>query len=447
MNPAHSLFGTSGIRGDAEKLFTPQFCFDIGRTFAIFLTNNKTDGAVAIGSDPRESSPRIKEDIESGLVYEGRSVFDEGATSVPSICYITHVDDNYAGSIMVSGSHIKAELNGVKFFAFKEEILKKHEKEIEEIYFSIKEKVKPKIDVASITHEDRAKREYKDMLVSLINGGLPSWKVVVDPGNGAQSDTMPDVLRSLGVNVVEENCSIQVNFLARDTENADEFKSLSQRVTQEKADFGVAYDSDGDRAVFIDSKGNFIPGEYTACLVALDFSGDTVVTTMGSSQVVDHIGKIVIRTKVGSPYVVEAMKQNNCKLGFEANGGVISGEIMRTRDGGSTTIKVLNYLKKHKLSLDEAIGSLPKYFLYKTKVDYRWELKDKILEEAKKEFKGEKIEEIDGLKIWLDASTWILFRSSMNAPEFRVFAESDRQENSKDLLKRGVELVERIINE
>jgi phosphomannomutase len=444
MNPAQSLFGTSGIRGDAEKLFTPQFCFDLGRTFAKFLDNHKKLGVVGIGMDPRGSSPRIKASIVEGLTYEGREVADEGATSVPSMCYLTNISDNFAGSIMVSGSHIKDYLNGVKFFAFKDEILKVHEKEIEEIYQGLKGQVTPKQPHEEPESEDRAKEEYKEMLLSLSHD-LPSWKVVVDAGDGAQSDTMPQVLRTLGINVIEENCTIQGEFFARDTENPDEFTSLTSKVLENKADFGVAYDSDGDRAVFVDSKGNFIPGEYTAALVATDFPGDTIVTTIGSSQVVDHLGKKVIRTKVGSPYVVEAMKQNHCKLGFEANGGVISGEIMHTRDGGSTTIKVLNYLKKKNTTLDAAIALLPKFFLSKTKVDYKWELKDKILKEAKEEFQGEKVEEIDGLKIWLDSTTWILFRSSMNAPEFRVFAESDDEVKSKELLEKGINFVKKWI--
>lgn len=440
------LFGTSGIRGDAEKLFTNQFSFDLGRTFAIFLKNNKLQGSVAIGMDPRGSSPRIKKAIEHGLFNEGLDIFDEGATSVPSMCYILQVDENYAGSIMVSGSHIKDYLNGVKFFAFKGEILKEHEKAIENIYESIKEKVTYNDTSFEKTDEDRAKREYKQML-SLLALKYPPWKVVVDAGDGAQSDTVPLVLKQLGVNVIEDNCTVQGKFFARDTEDPDEFKTLCKKVVEEKADFGIAFDSDGDRAVFVDKNGNFIPGEYSACLIAKDYTGKKIVTTVGSSQVVDHLGKEVIRTKVGSPYVVEAMQGSGSKLGFEANGGVISGEIMYTRDGGVTTIKVLNSLARSGKTFEEAISELPKFYLFKTKVDYRWELKDRIIKEAKENFKGIKTDELDGLKIWTDEKTWILFRSSMNAPEFRVFAESDKEGKAKELLENGMKLVKTIVEE
>lgn len=436
-----SLFGTSGIRGDAEKLFTDQFCFDLGRSFARFLDKHKSSGAVAIGMDPRGSSPRIKEGLESGLVYEGREILDEGSTPVPSMCYLLQTSDYYAGSLMVTGSHIKAYLNGVKFFAFKTEILKKHEEEFEEIYYKLKDQVKEKPSKHDLIISDEANVEYSEMLANISTGNYPEWRVVVDAGDGAQSGIMPQVLSRLGVNVIEMNTTIQGEFFARDTENYEDFKDLLERVPKEKADFGVAYDADGDRVVFVDRKGNFIPGDYTAGVIAKYSPGDTVVTPIATSQVVDYLGKKVIRTKVGSPFLVDAMNKSRTKFGFEANGGGISAEIMMTRDGGSTTIKLLNIMARTKKTLEELVGQLPKYYLVKTKVDYKWELEDTILKEAKNKFKGVKVEELDGLKIWIDKHTWILFRSSSNAPEFRVFAESDEEKVAQDLLKEGIGLV------
>src|SRR5690349_10959286 len=113
-----ALFGTSGIRGDAEKLFTNQFCFDLGRAFSKFLDHHKLEGVVAVGMDPRGSSPRIKDAFKAGLDYEKREIYDEGACPVPSMCYILQLDDYIVGSVMITGSHIKDYLNGIKFFVF-----------------------------------------------------------------------------------------------------------------------------------------------------------------------------------------------------------------------------------------------------------------------------------------------------------------------------------------
>jgi phosphomannomutase/phosphoglucomutase len=441
-----TLFGTSGIRGDAERLFTNQFCFDIGRAFVIFLDNHRQEGAVAIGMDPRGSSPRIKDAIISGLTYEGREVKDEGATPVPSINYVLNVSEYICAGVMVSGSHIKPNLNGVKFFAFDNEILKIDEREISDIYASISEKVKyQKIkDPNLIEDETRANDSYQDYLVNNALQGYPKWKVAVDPGNGAQSDTMPQVLERLGMDVVEINCTIQGQFFSRDTEVEREFEQLKKEVYENQADFGIGYDSDGDRCIFVDEKGNLIPGDYTGALLALHFSNGKVVTPINSSQVIDKLGLEVIRTQVGSPFVVEAMIKNKCSFGYEANGGCIFKD-MYSRDGGRTTIEILNIMKKEGKSLSKIVDTLPRFYLSRDKVDYKWELKNKIIAEARKTFRGKKTEELDGLKIWLDDTTWILFRSSSNAPEFRIFAESDDKKKSEELLQKGLDFVSNII--
>lgn len=440
-----SLFGTSGIRGDAESLFTNQFSFDLGRTFAKFLDNHKKKGLVAIGMDPRESSPRIKKAIISGLIFEKREVADQGVAPIPSLNYILKASSDYAGSIMVSGSHIKPHLNGVKFFAFEEEILKEHESEIEEIYSSLKEKEPYQdIDLKLVIYEERAKEEYVNYLIGKAKKPYPKWKVVVDAGNGAQSDVAPYVLKYLGLDVVELNTSIQENFLSRDTEVEGDFLDLQEKVKETKADFGIGYDSDGDRCVFVDEKGNFIPGDYTGALIASRTAKDSVVTPINTSQVIEKVCKKVYRTKVGSPYVVSKMKETASNFGFEANGGGIFSE-MHSRDGGRSTIEVLNILAESKKSLSTLILGLPQYFLARDKVEYRWELKERIIEEARSKFKGVRVDETDGLKIWLDDETWILFRSSQNAPEFRVFAESNSKSKARSLLLEGINLVKDVI--
>src|SRR5581483_1387077 len=266
-------------------------------------TNNWT----AIGNDPRESSPRIKKYVTLGLLYEGQEVFDEGVTSIPSMNYILKEEPHLGGSIMVTGSHIKADLNGLKFFAFGEEILKEHEAEIDRIYAVIKGQVDvnkiEKQEFESVTDEDRARESYIEYLISKANKPYPEWKVVVDPGNGAQSETIPQVLKLLGLRVIDINTDIQKNFMSRDTEVEGDFKDLQRIVVEKKADFGIGFDSDGDRVVFIDENGEYIPGDYSGTLIAKHLDHKKVVTPINTSQVIDKIGVEVIRTKVGSPYV------------------------------------------------------------------------------------------------------------------------------------------------
>ncbi len=441
------LFGTSGIRGSATELFTPQFCFDMGRTFVEFLKKRNLLSPIAVGMDPRLSSPKIKKDLFKGLATSEMELFDEGVTPIPSMNWLTKNTEAKA-AIMITGSHIAAELNGLKFYAHDEEISEEDEREIERIYWDLKEKVKVTKTEIEVKLENRARDLYHDLLLSLVTHKLPKWKVAVDTANGAQTVLIPNLLKELGMEVVFVNCDLEEPFIARDTDTGDKagIEKLQELVKSEKCDFGIAYDGDGDRVVFIDEKGNFIQGEYSCCLIAKESKSDTIVTTIAASQVVDTIGKKIIRTKVGSPYVVGKMKETKANFGFEPNGGAISAEIQYTRDGGTMTMKLLNHFAKFGGKFSEMVATLPRFYMERTKVDYPWELQSKILSEVKKHFKGIKVEEMDGLKIWINETTWMLFRSSQNAPEFRVFAESKSESESKKLLKDGIHFVEGIIH-
>lgn len=441
---AQKLFGTSGIRGNATTLFTNQFCFDIGRSFAIFLDRHKEDGSVAVGMDPRPSSPRIKNAFIDGLIYEKRNVYFESVVPVPAINWLL-IPGVARGGAMITGSHINLNLNGIKFFAFKEEILKEHEREIEEIYSEVKKKIIYTPSGSEVETDTFAEDHYLGMLTGLSFQPYPNWRVVVDPGNGAQYRIIPRLFGELGIEATVINDDPDLGLIVRDTEQEGSFAELQKKVVESKADFGIGYDTDGDRVVFVDEKGAYIPGDYIGTLLAKESESDTIVTPFGTSQVIEMINKKVIRTKVGSPYVVEAMKKSGSGFGFEANGGAISSEIMLTRDGGSTTVKVLNLLKKTGLTMSQLVLTIPRFFLWRDKIACPRELNNIVLRRMKEKFVNGKFEELDGLKIWLDKETWILFRPSKNAEEFRVFSEAKDQVSAKALTDQGIMLVREAI--
>ncbi len=439
------LFGTNGIRGDAQKLFTNEFCFDIGVSFGKFLLEKNKKGSLVIGMDPRDSSERIKKSFLQGFSTTSNwTLLDEGIIPIPCLNYFVK-EKQLAGGVMVSGSHIKEELNGLKFFVDEEEITKENEKEIEKIYFQTRTEQKFKPIEIKTKKDGEASRMYLDLLIRLGNQPFPKWKIVVDAGNGSQSLIVPKLLRGLRFNVIEVNCNPSKGLIVRDTEVSGSFEDLAKRVRKESADFGIAFDADGDRAVFFDEEGNSIPGEYSCSLIAKETQDKKVVTPINTSSVVESIGKEVIRTKVGVLYVVRAMKKYGAKYGFEANGGGISAEIFYGRDGGTTLIKMLNLIKKEGKPLSEIVSRLPKLSLVKKKVDCPRKLNKIILKEAERRFRGIKVEKIDGLKIWLDKESWILFRPSGNAPEFRVWSEAKSDKRANDLVKKGLDLVNGII--
>lgn len=438
-----TLFGTSGIRGPANTLFTPQFCFDIGRTFAFFLDRNNQIGPVAIGIDTRTSSPHISQNIIAGLKYAGREVVHLGAIPVPVANYAL-LSLGVTGAVMVTGSHIDITSNGVKFFANKEEITKEQENEINEIYDQIKGQLPPVTLIGVISQSNQGLNNYIEMLLSLIDHPLPKLKIVVDPGNGGQTEVIKTVLRELNLEFTAINAAIQEPLISRDTETEGVFAPLQETVKHEHADLGVGFDSDGDRCIFVDKKGNLISGDYSGTILAKWNATDLVACPINVSNVINFIGKEIIRTRVGSPFVIAAMKKYGGNFGFESNGGCIHEDVMLSRDGGSTFVKMLNIMKWSGKPLHELINELPKYYIRRTKFACPTEKFTQILTQAKSFLTSQSVDETDGIKLILDSHTWILFRPSGNAPEFRIFVESNQETKANQLLDSALSFAQKI---
>ncbi len=439
------LFGTNGIRGETKTFFTSEFCFRIGATFNAFLKENGKQGTIAVAMDPRPGSQRIKTNLITGLGGDWQ-ITDQGIIPTPCLTYYVK-ENNLAGGIMITGSHVEEELNGLKFFFEGEEVSKKREKEIETIFFDqFENKQFQKEALPEIKKGNQAKELYQEMLVNLAKGKLNRFRIIVDAGNGTQSEIMPSVLKKLGAEIIEQNCDLSKKLLTRDTEEQNSFPRLIEATKEIGADLAMAYDPDGDRAIFITEKGEFLPGGVSASIIALNEPGETIVTPINTSSVVNHIGKKVFRTKVGATYVAEKMKEKGVDFGFESNGGTISARFHYGRDGGITTIKMFNSLLDQDKSLSQLAATLPKYYIIKDKLDCPSELNKIILEKAKKAHQNYRIEDLDGLKIWLGEETWVLYRPSGNAPEFRVFAESRDEQEAKKLVKQGLNLIQEVID-
>lgn len=431
------LFGTNGIRGFTETDFTNEFCFDIARAFFEFLGRK---GPICFGMDPREGSERIKRSLMQGIVSLGGEVVDEGITPSPCLTYYVKISDNFAG-VEITGSHVKPEMNGIKFYVYDEEVQKRHEAQIEEVYAKLKKTKKFKPIPLRVKKENKAGRAYRSLLVDLADGKFSQFKIVVDCSNATQSEMIPPVLKRLDAKVVERFCDLEAGLKVRDTEAGRPFGDLQEIVVKEKADFGVAFDPDGDRIVFISEKGEYILGDVACSIITKYAGGNTVVTPINTSTVVEYAGKKVVRTKVGATYVAEKMKEVGAQIGFEANGGILSAEVIYGRDAGSALIKMLNILKKTNKPLGRLTSEFPKFYLTRDKVNCPTELNDLILGEVKRNYRGKKIEDLDGLKIHINEESWVLFRPSGNAPEFRVWSEAKTQKKSKDLYNEGMNLV------
>jgi len=446
------LFGTNGIRRVVNNELTPQFVIKISEAIGTFFNC----GEILLGYDGRTSSTALAKATASGLALTGCTVYLAGMAPTPALQYAVK-KHKLDGGVIITASHNPPEYNGIKVLGNDGvEISRSQELEIEKIFFEEKQKMAEWNKIGQFEQLTNIVDEYVEAVKGHVDAERvkqENFRVVVDPGNGVGSLAAPKLLRELGCKVFTINANIDGTFPGRPSEPRPEnLKDLMTIVKALKADFGVAYDGDADRAIFVDENGNVHWGDRTFALIEKEFlkrnPGETIVTPVSSSSIVKDIadaynGKIVW-TKVGSVDVSHKMKEIGAKLGGEENGGVFYGPHQPVRDGAMTTALILEILAKTGRKLSELLSGLPKYFIEKDKINCSNKLKLKVLEKLYEELrKGSlKVDKIDGAKIWFEDGS-ILIRPSGTEPIFRLYSEAKTQEKALNLIK---EYKEKLIN-
>jgi phosphomannomutase/phosphoglucomutase len=248
------------------------------------------------------------------------------------------------------------------------------------------------------------------------------------------------------------NGEIDGGFPGRGSEpTPDNLGALAETVKSRKADFGVAFDGDGDRSIFCDNEGRIYWGDKTGSLLAKNLlaarhKGAEIVCPVNTSMVLDivaeHAGLKVVHTKVGSVEVSREMVKRKAPLGLEENGGFMYGPMNEVRDGAMTTALVLNMLAEAGKSFSQLVQELPRTFQHKTKFSCSSrEVVEQVVQACKEHGSPRKIETMDGAKIWIDDETWLMVRPSGTEPLIRMYAES----TDKALLESKVEEYSRVV--
>lgn len=454
LSSARRLFGTNGIRGAVNRDLTAEFVVEIGEAVGTFFEGGK----VVVGYDGRTSSPTYAMAMISGLASAGCSVFDAGMAPTPAIQYAVK-NNRMDGGVVITASHNPPEYNGIKVLGNDGvEIPREQEVKIERIFFE-KRPRRAGWDgigrVWSLTDviDDYLEAVKRHVDVDAIRG--KRFRVVADLGNGVGSLTVPKLLRELGCQVVTLNANVDGTFPGRPSEPRPEnLGNLCSAVKAVGADLGVAYDGDCDRAIFVDENGTVQWGDRTFALVEKHFlqrfPGETIVTPVSSSQAVkeiaDEYGGKVVWTKVGSVTVSHTMKALNAKLGGEENGGIFYAPHQPVRDGAMTTALILEIMAKTDKKLLELLEELPKYYIKKDKLECSEELKQRVLEELRRELRGLSYDTVDGAKIWFPDKSSILVRPSGTEPIYRFYSEAKTKERAAQLIIEYKAKLRKIIN-
>ena len=445
------FFGTNGIRGVFPEDFNLEFIHDMTLSIGTYFEK----GPILIGYDGRDSSPLICKIITSTLNSIGINCNIAGLVPTPCLEYAVK-SLGYSGGIMITASHNPPQYNGIKP-AGKDgvEISREDELLIEDIYLKKNWLSNPE-KWGTTEEETRSIETYLNGIKSHVNSKLiesKSFKVVLDLGNGAQAVTAPNFCKKVNCETILVNETIDGKFPGRGSEPTPQNLSvLSKTVIENQADFGIAFDGDGDRSIFCDNLGNILTGDRSALILIQHIltknPNSLVVTCLNSGTntevLTEKYNSKVIRTKVGSVEVSRKMLSTNALIGFEENGGFMFGKHNQVRDGCMSLALMLDLLAIADNALSDQISKLPQSFTTKDKIQCSSQDAKQIISSLKTEFPESDLS--DGIKIIMDSKNWVMIRPSGTEPIVRIYAESESQEKLEALMIKFLEKVNSIIS-
>jgi len=456
-------FGTSGVRDLNEKL-TDRTVYIYTKAF-LQLTKEKT---VAIAGDKRFSTHKIMTAVYKAIIDNGQEVINTGKIPTPAVTYFGV--QNKIPSIMITGSHIPEDRNGVKFSLSSGEILKLHEKIISEmevefnesLFDSSGEFVKPYILPAETRDAyDLYLNRYTDFFD---NDLFLNQRIGLYGHSAVGRSFMEELFFKLGGEVIKIDYSDDV-FIPVDTEIADQKLVDNCKLWKEKynLDLIASTDGDGDRPLLSDENGDLIKSELLPIFTAKYLNITDLVVTLSSNTCVEKSNWFnkIIRTKIGSPYVISGINElidSGSKLvaGYEANGGFLLGskignlEPLLTRDAILPILCLPAMAKKNRMSISTIVKTLPQRQTYSSSIKgiptekslavlENWEIHKNEIESVYGKIVDVNL--LDGLRLTFENEDVVHFRPSKNAPEFRNYAESDTYEKAKDLSEKAIDFI------
>lgn len=437
------LFGTDGVRGIYGKELTTNLAFKLGQAGAAVLGANSHQPKFVIGMDTRISGKPLEMALTQGILSVGGEVILVGVLPTPAIAVITREMKADAG-IVISASHNPYEFNGIKFFnglGFK--LSDAIENEIESIILENKE---VHLKGGGTTRNlENPEDYYLKHIKKAITGDLKGMKVVVDCANGASYAIAQGFFQGLGADVViigNEPDGKNINKNCGSTH----LKLLQERVLQEGAEIGIAFDGDADRCLAMDNVGNIIDGDKIMNLIGRKMKAqgtlkkDTVVVTVMSNIGLDialgEVGCKSIKTAVGDRYVLESMIEGGYSLGGEQSGHLILLDHNTTGDGMLTALMLLELLRdedRDAKTLSELMTVYPQ-ILVNAKVDNSRKfdyLEDTLIQK--------RIAEVEA---YFQGQGRVLIRASGTEPVVRVMIEGKNQIELTSIAKDLAELIE-----
>ena len=361
------LFGTDGIRGVANEYpMTPEMAVKIGKSVVYAFKKEASDPLFIMGRDTRQSGNMLEYALTSGICSAGGYVLLTGVLPTPGIAFLSKNLNANAG-IVVSASHNPFFDNGIKLFdknGYK--LSDEAEDEIEDLVLNnnMLSECKVTVNIGTVSVLNDATKRYSDFLKNSLPGGftLNGLKIVMDCSNGATYKVAPELLSDLGADIyilynlpdgknINENCG------------SEHIESLINKVLENKADIGIAFDGDGDRLIAVDENGKILSGDKILAISATIMKKNgqltnnhvvsTVMSNMGLVSLFKEKSINHTMSQVGDRYVMQQMIKTGSVLGGEDSGHIIFSDHQTTGDGILTALKLIQFMKEESKPLSE----------------------------------------------------------------------------------------------
>lgn len=439
-----NIFKAYDVRGIYPSEINEEAVASIAKAFAFFLRADK----LVIGRDCRASSPKLHDAIVNALVEVGVNVFDIGFCPTPLLNY-TISKKGFPGGIMISASHNPAEYNALKLI--KAPCLQLSSP-------GDMDEVKKLVMNPDVTREAQQQKgsvqefnvlnEYVDDIIEEFED-LSSLRVVVDYGNGMGSLTARPVFEKMGIKIVPLYEAVDCSFPNHPANPAEEknLEDLKKAVLMQKADLGLAFDGDADRAFVIDDTGRIIyPDILTAFLIPSELKGMSdkrVYYDLRFSRIVSDVIKKNkgngIMMRVGNPFYKEKLVNEGGVFAVELSGHFMFQEHYCIDDGLFASLKVMEAVIEGKKKLSDMVKPLLKYYP-SPEINIRVNNPDDVLQKVRDAFKDGKSVELDGVYISYP-DWWFSLRKSNTEPVVRLRLEANTKKKLDEMQQKIMSII------
>lgn len=450
-------FGTSGIRGLVSQLNT-----DLVTAYTLAFVkalNISPDTEVGIAIDLRPSSPEIARACYSALLSAGVKPRYFGSIPTPALAY--YAEQQQMPAIMVTGSHIPYDRNGIKFYSADGEITKQHEADITATtveYDQINLVDLPEIDV-------QAQETYIARYESFFDqSSFAGKKIGFYQHSSVARDVLTVILEKLGAEVI--SLERTNDFVPIDTEAVSEEDVVKAKdwAAQYEFDAIISTDGDADRPLIGDEAGQWLRGDIVGLLTSAYLGVESIATPVSCNTAIELCGlfNTVERTRIGSPYVIAALNDllatgKNNVAGFEANGGYmlasslsLNGKTLAplcTRDAVLPILAIIALAAQNKQSVSALNQALPARYTASDRIkNFATEKSKRLIEQfansadqieelfSEVQLSCDHVDQTDGLRMTMTNGEIVHYRPSGNAPELRCYAEADTPERASGLV-------------